>query len=108
MVPAGPAAPLGATVAAAGGVRAAAVVSAAGVRHAFAVRQLVAQAALQTAALPRELRGVEAEILLLRHLDRDRLERPQPRRAAEPPAAATVDAEPLRLVADADLPGLDI
>src|SRR5260370_28490056 len=106
-MPAGTAAPLGAAVAAAGGVRAATVISAAGVLHAFAVRQLVTQAALQAAALPRQLRRVQAEVLLFRHLDRDGLERAQPGRAAERTAAGAVAAEHLRLVADADLPHLD-
>src|SRR6185436_13325552 len=54
MVAAGAAAALGAAVAAAGRVRAAAVVGTAGVRDAFAVGQLVAQAALQASALPRQ------------------------------------------------------
>src|SRR5688572_11130336 len=83
MMAAGAAASLGAAVPAARGVRAAAVLRAAGVLHAFPVRQLVAQAALQPAALPGELRRIEAELLLLRHLDRHRFERSQPGGAAQ-------------------------
>src|SRR5262245_15375290 len=44
---------------------------------------LVAEAALQPAAHPRELRRVQREVLCLRHLDRDRVELAQPRAAAE-------------------------
>src|SRR5436190_5937307 len=98
---------LRAAIAAAGRVGTAAVIAAAGVLHAFAVRQLVAQAALQPAALPRELRRVETELLLLGHLDRHRLERAQPGRAAERAAAGAVAAEHLGLVAHADLAHLD-
>src|SRR5258708_16958452 len=83
------------------------MIAAPGVLHAFAVRPLVAQAALQAAALPRELRRIEAEVLLLGHLDRHGLERAQPGGAAERPAAGAVAAEHLRLVADADLAHLD-
>src|SRR5881392_2519933 len=97
----------GSAIAAAGRVRAAAVVAAAGVFHAFAVGQLVAQAAFQPAALAGELRRIETELLLLGHLDRDRLERAQPGRAAERAAARTVAAEHLGFVADADLSHLD-
>src|SRR5258708_28851681 len=102
-MPAGPAAPFGTAVAAAGGIRTAAVVAAARVLHPFPVRQLVAEAALQPAALPRELRGIQAQVLLLRHLDRHRLERAEPCGTAERTAAGAVAAEHLRLVADADL-----
>src|SRR5256885_1339529 len=84
-------------------VVAAAFAPASAVLHAFRVRQLVAQAALQAPAQPRELRRVEAQLLLLRHLDRDRLEGLQKRRAAERPAAGAVAAVHLRFVADADL-----
>src|SRR6185436_16040477 len=48
---------------------------------------LVAEAALEAPAHPRELRRVERQALLLRHLDRDRLELLQPRRAAQLPPA---------------------
>src|SRR4051812_43763676 len=78
MMAARAAAPLRAAVAAPGRIRAAAVIGAAGVLHAFAVRQLVAQAALQPPALTGQLRRIQAQLLLLRHLDRDRLERAQP------------------------------
>src|SRR5437868_435404 len=88
-------------------VVAAAFAPASAVLHAFRVRQLVAQAALQAPAQPRELRRVEAQLLLLHHLDRDRLEGLQERRAAERPAAGAVAAVHLRFVADADLPHLD-
>ena len=86
---------------------AAAFVGAAPVLDALAVRQLVTQTALETAAHPRQLRRVEAEVLLLGHLDRDGLERLQPRRATEWAAARPVPAQDTRLVADADLPHLD-
>ena len=46
-------------------------------------------------------------MLLLGHLDRHRLERAQPGRAAQRPAARAVAAEHLRLVADANLAHLD-
>src|SRR5437764_10196912 len=77
-------------------VVAAAFAPASAVLHAFRVGQLVAQAALQASAQPRELRRVEAQLLLLRHLDRDRLEGLQERRAAERPAAGAVAAVHLR------------
>src|SRR4051812_38108688 len=93
--------------AAAGRGRAMAAVGAAAVLDAIAVGQFIAEAAFQAAALPRELRGVQAELLLLGHLDRDRLERRQERRAAERPSARTVAAEHLGLVAHADLAHLD-
>ena len=88
-------------------VVAAAFAAAAAVLHAFGVGQLVAQAALQPAAQARQLRRVEAQLLLLRHLDRHRLERRQKRRAAERTAARAVAADHLRFVAHADLPHLD-
>src|SRR5262245_37549822 len=44
---------------------------------------LVAEAALEASAHAGELRRVQGEPLLLRHLDRDCLELVQPRRAAE-------------------------
>src|SRR6185436_20275871 len=49
----------------------------------------------------------EAQILLLRHLDRDRLERGEEGRAAQRTAAGAVSAERLRFVADAYLAHLD-
>src|SRR5262249_19865617 len=68
---------------------------------------LVAQAALEPPALPGELRRRDRQPLLLHHLDRDRLERSQPRGAAE---LASADADParrLRPVARSDLLHLD-
>ena len=56
---------------------------------------------------PDSFDGIEAEILLLGHLDRDRLERREKRRAAKRPAAGAVAADHLGLVADAHLPHLD-
>src|SRR5580765_1047235 len=88
-------------------VVAAAFAAAATVRHAFRVGQLVPEAALEPAAQPRELRGVQAQFLLLGHLDRHRLERRQKRRAAERTSACPVAADHLGLVAHADLPHLD-
>ena len=64
--------------------------------------ELVAEAALQPAAHARELRGVERQSLFLGHLDGDRLELLQPRRAAELPAAGTDTSRRLGLVARAD------
>src|SRR5437899_2213734 len=68
---------------------------------------LVPHAALEPPALSRELRLIEGQPLLLHHLDGDRLEFLEPRRAAE---LASADAEPtghLGLVARADLLHLD-
>src|SRR5262249_12309704 len=93
--------------AAAGRVVAAALAAAPAVGDTFGVRQLVPQAALEPAAEPGQLRGIQAELLLLRHLDRDWLQRRYERRAAQRPAAGPVAADHLRLVADADLPHLD-
>ena len=73
----------------------------------LALGQLVPEAALEAAAQPRQLRRVEAQVLLLGHLDRHRLERLEPRAAAQRPTARPVPAEHARLVADADLPHLD-
>src|SRR5215510_753364 len=70
-------------------------------------RLLVPQAALQAAAQPRQLRRVETEVLLLRHLDRDRLEGLQEGRAAQRAAAGAIAADHLGFVADADLAHLD-
>src|SRR6266446_2966872 len=88
-------------------IRAMPAVGAAAMLYAVAVRQLVAQAALEASALAGELRRVEAELLLLRHLDRHRLERVEPGRAAERAAAGPVAAEHFRRVAHADLAHLD-
>ena len=74
---------------------------------AFAVGDFVAQAALQATAHPRQLGRVQAEVLLLGHLDRHRLERLQPGRAAERTAAGAVAAEHPRFVSYADLAHLD-
>src|SRR6185436_4276586 len=93
--------------AAPGRIVAAAFAAAAAVLLALRVRQLIPQAALQPAAQPRQLRRVQAQLLLLRHLDRHRLERRQERRAAERTAAGAVAADHLRFVADADLTHLD-
>src|SRR5262245_58267951 len=92
---------------AAGRVVAGAFAAAPSVRDPFGVRQLVPQTALQAAAEARQLGGVQAELLLLRHLDRHGFERREERRAAERTAARPVAADHLRLVADADLPHLD-
>src|SRR5262249_6810192 len=93
--------------AAAGRIVAAALVAAAAVHDPLRVRQLVAQAALQPAAESGQLRGIEAQVLLLGHLDRDRLERLQERRAAQRAPAGAVAADHLGFVADADLAHLD-
>src|SRR5262245_19938778 len=89
------------------GVVAPALAAAAAMSHAFGIGQLVTQAAFQAAAQSGQLRGIQAELLLLGHLDGDRLERRQPRGAAERPATRPVPADHLRLVADADLPHFD-
>src|SRR5512135_1212360 len=86
---------------------AAAFAAAAAVHLPFRVRQLVSEAAFQAPAEAGQLGRVEAEILLLRHLDRHGLERREERRAAERPPARAVAAEHLGLVADADLAKLD-
>src|SRR5579872_517932 len=88
-------------------VVAAALAPAAAVLYALGVRQLVAQAAFQAPAQAGQLRRVQAQLLLLRHFDRDRFERLQERRAAQRPAARSVAAVHLGLVAHADLPHLD-
>src|SRR5581483_10524314 len=96
-----------AAAAAARRVVARALAAAAAVLDAFGVRQLVAQAALEPSAQTRQLRRVQAQVLLLRHLDRHRLERVQEGRAAQRAAAGAVPADHLRFVADADLAHLD-
>src|SRR5262245_39631181 len=96
-----------AAAAAAGRVVAAAFAATAAVDLALGVRQFVTQTALQPPAQPRQFRRVEAQVLLLSHLDRDRLERMEKRGAAERPPARAVAAEHFGLVADAHLPHLD-
>src|SRR5207248_6198215 len=96
-----------ATRPAAGRIVAAAFAAAAAVHLSFGVRELVAEAAFEPAAQAGQLRRVEAQVLLLRHLDRHRLERGEECRAAERTAAGAVAAHHLGFVADADLPHLD-
>src|SRR5262245_46563894 len=91
-----------AACATAAGIVAAALVAAAAVLDAFGVRQLVAEAAFQSSAEAGELRRIQAQVLLLRHLDGDRLERMQERRAAQRTSARAVAADQLRFVAHAD------
>src|SRR5256885_2147601 len=69
--------------------------------------QLVGEATHQSPAGPRDLPGVERELLLARHLERDRMEVPEPGRAAERPAARPAAVHAPRLVAHPDLPQLD-
>ena len=90
-----------------GRVIATAFTATAAVLNAFRVRQFVPEAAFQTTAEARQLRRVETQTLLLGHLDRDRIERREKRRAAERPPARAVAAEHLGLVTDAYLPHLD-
>ena len=68
---------------------------------------LVDEAALEAAALARDLRRVEREVLILRHLDRDGRELRQERRAAELAPARADAAHHLGLVAHAHLAHLD-
>src|SRR5437867_5240809 len=68
---------------------------------------LVAQAALEPPAHAGELRGVQRQALLLRHLDRHGLELLQPRGAAQLAPAGADAAGHLGLVARADLLHLD-
>src|SRR6185369_4042781 len=68
---------------------------------------LVPQAAFEPPAHARELRRVQRQSLLLRHLHRYRLKLAQPRGAAELPAAGADAPDHLRLVARADLLHLD-
>ena len=91
----------------AGRIRTGAMVGAAAVLDAIAVGQLVAETALQAAALARQLRRIQAQVLLLRHLDRDGLERTEPGRAAERPPTRAVAAEHLGFVPHPDLTHLD-
>ena len=67
----------------------------------------VFQAAHQPAADPGNFRGIEGEILFLRHADGHRLEVAEEHRAAQRPAAAAHAAHELRLVAHANLSELD-
>src|SRR6187551_2621918 len=93
--------------AASGGVLASALVAASAADDPFRVRQFVPETTLQASAEARELRRVQREVLLLRHAYRHRLERRQPRRAAQRTPARAVASEQARLVANADLPHLD-
>ena len=68
---------------------------------------LVAQAAHQPSARARDLARVEREMLILRYLQVHRAQLGEPRRRAVLATAATDAAEPLRLVANADLLQLD-
>jgi len=68
---------------------------------------LVDQAAHQPPADPGELRRVERQLLVFRHLDRDRLEVAQEGRAAQLLAARADAANRARLVAHPDLAHLD-
>src|SRR5207247_11149876 len=97
---AGPAVPTAA--AAARRVVAPALAAAAAVHLPFRVRQLVSQTTFEPAAEARQLRRVEAEVLLLGHLDRYGLERREEGRAAQRPSAGAVAAHQLRFVAHAD------
>lgn len=67
----------------------------------------IIQATEQAAALAGDLARVECQVLLLGHLDRHRLEIPQPGAAAEFPTADADAAGDLGLVTDADLAHLD-
>src|SRR5208282_6271347 len=60
-------------------------------------RIFVLEAALETAAHAGQPRRIERQALLARHLDRDRIEIPQPRRAAQFAAAWTDAASDLGL-----------
>ena len=64
--------------------------------------QLEAEAAFQAAAEAREPRRVQRQVLLLGHLDRDRVERLEPRAAAQRPATRAVARQQPRLVPDPD------
>src|SRR5262245_61282436 len=86
---------------------AAALVGAAAAHDAFAVRQFVTQTALQTAAHARQLRGVQAQVLQLGHLDGHRLERLEPGRTTQRTPAGSVAAEHTRFVPYPDLTHLD-
>ena len=68
---------------------------------------LIFQAAHQAAAHARNFRRVERQILILRHIDRNRMEVLQIRAAAQLTPASAQTADHLRFVAHADLPQLD-
>ena len=68
---------------------------------------LILQAAHEAAAQPRNLRRAERKVLLLGHLDGDRVEIVEERFAAHGAAARAEPAEHPRLVAHADLAQLD-
>ena len=68
---------------------------------------LVFQAAHQTAAYTGDLRRIERKVLVLGHVDGDRMEVVEVGRAAQLTAAAAEAADHLRLVAHADLAQLD-
>ena len=68
---------------------------------------LVLQAAHEPAAQAGDLRRIQRQVLLLRHLDGHRLEVAQERAAADGPPAGAQTAQHLRLVAHADLAQLD-
>src|SRR6516162_5472109 len=86
---------------------AAAFAAAPAVLNALRVRQLVSQTALEPSAEARELGGIQAQVLLLRHLDRDRLERVEERRAAERAATGAVPADHFGFVPNSNLAHLD-
>src|SRR5262245_406340 len=71
------------------------------------LRQLVRQTAHEPAAGAGDLRRVQRQVLLARHLQCDRVEALHPGRAAERAAARAAAIQPLRLVANADLAELD-
>src|SRR5690349_13145376 len=96
-----------ATAAAASRIVATAFTAAAAMLDALGVRQLVAQTAFQPPAQPGQLRWIEAQVLLLGHLDRDRLEGLQERRTAQRAAAGAGAAVHLGFVAHAELPRRD-
>ena len=68
---------------------------------------LVFQAAHQTAAYTGDLRRIERKVLVLGHVDGDRVKVVEVGRAAQLSAAAAEAADHLRLVAHADLAQLD-
>ena len=80
-------------------------------REALAGREigivLVGQAAHQAAAGAGDLRRIERKVLVLRELQRDRLDLAQPGGAAELAAAAADPTQEGRFIANADLSQLD-
>src|SRR6185503_12881001 len=106
--PAGAAAATAAAAAAATSwIVAAPLAAATAVHHTLGVGQLVAKTAFQAAAQSRQLGGIQAEILLLRHLDRNWLEGSEPRRTAQRTPARAVTADHLGFVSHANLPHLN-